>query len=432
MIKELKQSDFAAPIIEDLGMMRPSPTAKRVMRFVKLECTECRATFKLTVDNAKRRQEHKCPDCKLVPNVRDFKAEFLGLVKGTRVGRFNCANCAEEFEQSIVGGRSNAYGVCNTCRIATDSMIGEDGSFNLDAINKVLTYNKDTGVIYNTIRDRVVTLKDDGRIRLNNGVTFKATRLIFLMELGITLPDNVWFTYKDGNMTNSRLCNLGFTVRKPVNWKAVAVAKGDRAPVTIEKFKDNVLAAKAITREECKNVSGYSSIRRQGLLIQAFDELGIASTKTVWSLGLVKERALQYNTKAEFKRLDPKAYNYSVKYSGAHAEVTSHMIPSSNCDNDAIYIWRVIGEENLYKIGVTSVKLGCHRIEHVARRAGMEYEVVILQAVNGKATDIESLLLSSVDKYEFDRKFDGSTEFRLLSTSELTMMVDIIKSKGVI
>ena len=60
--KPLNPDDYATKVIKDLGMR---DLANRKMRYVELACSECGAGFELSCDNAKRRQEHLCPSCKV-------------------------------------------------------------------------------------------------------------------------------------------------------------------------------------------------------------------------------------------------------------------------------------------------------------------------------------------------------------------------------
>lgn len=105
-----------------------------------------------------------------------------------------------------------------------------------------------------------------------------------------------------------------------------------------------------------------------------------------------------------------------------------HMEWNSQSDNNVIYIWKVIGLDNVYKIGVTSSRLGSIRIEEVAKKGGgLQYDIKVIAAVVGKATDIETRLLSIGTKYTFTQSFNGCTEFRTLTDQELYTALEIIK-----
>ncbi len=100
-------------------------------------------------------------------------------------------------------------------------------------------------------------------------------------------------------------------------------------------------------------------------------------------------------------------------------------------DNDAIYIWRAVGQHHngcpVYKIGVTSSRLGLWRVERVANKAGFEFDLICCEPVTCKATDLERKLhiLGEDPGYT---GFDGATEFRALSDSALYAAITLICS----
>ena len=102
-------------------------------------------------------------------------------------------------------------------------------------------------------------------------------------------------------------------------------------------------------------------------------------------------------------------------------------------DNDTIYIWKAKDchhhGKQVYKIGITSARLGDERIKHVARKQGIEAEIITLTYVRGQATDIERRLhnLGEDPKYAGH----GGTEFRALSESELKLALEIISEAEV-
>ena len=104
----------------------------------------------------------------------------------------------------------------------------------------------------------------------------------------------------------------------------------------------------------------------------------------------------------------------------------AHMGDRRGTDNDTVYVWKAPGEyyngKPVYKLGITSERLGEQRIRQVNSGA----EIVILQAVTGKATDHEKILhiLGDDPKYVTG---DGRTEFRALSDSELNEAIQYIQ-----
>ena len=146
-----------------------------------------------------------------------------------------------------------------------------------------------------------------------------------------------------------------------------------------------------------------------------------------WNDEIAMKVALKYNSREDLKRGNSKAYEYIQKRSANRDKFYVHMEWNSQSDNNVIYIWKVIGLDNVYKIGVTSSRLGSIRIEEVAKGGGLQYDIKVIASVVGKATDIETRLLSIGTKYTFTQSFNGCTEFRTLTDQELYTVLEIIK-----
>lgn len=131
--------------------------------------------------------------------------------------------------------------------------------------------------------------------------------------------------------------------------------------------------------------------------------------------------AKKYNTVADWKRAEAGAYKRAREL-GYKTECIAHMEDRRPSDNDAIYCWKAVGltynGKQVYKVGVTSARLGNQRIQMVAAKARIEYEIVFLLGGFGCATDIEDeMLLIGDDPLYCD--MDGATEFRALSDEQL-------------
>lgn len=156
-----------------------------------------------------------------------------------------------------------------------------------------------------------------------------------------------------------------------------------------------------------------------------------------WDMTKLMTVAYNYTSQKNFIMEQPDAWDYA-KHLEVRELVIAHMEKDANkrkdignSDNDAVYIWkhpRPHPHKNVYKIGVTSSRLGKSRIINGAKSAktGMP-EIIINQKVNCKASDIEFELL----KMGYDPHysgFGGCTEFRVLDDEELEQAVDTIKN----
>jgi len=173
----------------------------------------------------------------------------------------------------------------------------------------------------------------------------------------------------------------------------------------------------------------YEKSRIEGWL----DEVcGHMVRKIKWTKELVAEEALKYQTRGEFCKGSRGAYNKAM-IEGWLDDVCSHMVPGvkgGSSDNDAVYIWKALGEEfngkPVYKIGITSARLEDVRINKVANASGFQAEIVILKKVDTAATSLEAEIhgLGEHPGYE---GFDGYSEFRAMNDDELALAVSFIE-----
>lgn len=171
----------------------------------------------------------------------------------------------------------------------------------------------------------------------------------------------------------------------------------------------------------------YNVCRKAGVLDELFaDNRGYSRFK--WTEEAVREEAKKYKTKREFER-DARGASASARKLGIIDELGLEEYPPS--DNDAIYIWRAVGQHYngnpIYKIGVTSARLGTQRIEQVAKDSGFEFDLICCEPVTCKATELERKLHILGEDPQL-AGFNGCTEFRALSDSALYAAVTLICS----
>jgi len=153
--------------------------------------------------------------------------------------------------------------------------------------------------------------------------------------------------------------------------------------------------------------------------------------KIKWTEDAVKNEALKYSWRTEFSKGCESAYQAATKNFPYLLDELFPEIDVRGSDNDCIYIWRVVGQFHhgvpIYKIGVTSSRLGHGRIIEVAKKAKMSFDIVCCEKTICKATDIERKLhcLGVSPRFE---KIDGKTEFRALTDSALYTAISIICS----
>ena len=138
--------------------------------------------------------------------------------------------------------------------------------------------------------------------------------------------------------------------------------------------------------------------------------------------------ALKYTNRRAFSIANSSAY-HGADTNGWLDEICAHMEFNPSSDSDVVYIWRAIGHEfnklPVYKFGTTSARLDDRRVSEVARKAEMQFEIVLLAEVTVHAAEleVELLKLGANPKY---RGFNGASEFRALTQEELKSAIELI------
>jgi hypothetical protein len=139
--------------------------------------------------------------------------------------------------------------------------------------------------------------------------------------------------------------------------------------------------------------------------------------------------ALKYTNRRAFSIANSSAY-HGADVNGWLDEICSHMDFNPSSDSDVVYIWRAVGHEfnklPVYKFGTTSARLNDRRVSEVARKAEMQFEIVLLTEVTVHAAEleVELLKLGASPKYH---GFNGASEFRALTEAELQSAIELIQ-----
>lgn len=187
----------------------------------------------------------------------------------------------------------------------------------------------------------------------------------------------------------------------------------------------SIEALKYNTRQDFRKGSPRAADRciDKGIMDEVCSHM--VSGRRVWFKENLIIEALKYSSVVDFKRGSQAAYNAAKKL-GLSDSICTHMIRGDfQSDNDALYIWNVIGT-NIYKIGITSVRLGVRRIVEVANSIGAEYKILKLIEVND-ATTLEKTLLSFGKPVEWgDEHFNGMSEFRHLGDADVATITSLL------
>jgi hypothetical protein len=191
--------------------------------------------------------------------------------------------------------------------------------------------------------------------------------------------------------------------------------------------RDSVVAeaSKYQSRQEFYYGSGgaYNAAKKLRILDDLFGYV-----RCQWDECSIRKESTKYKSRIEFCRGNGSAYATALK-----KEMMDELFPvtngKANSDKDTLYLWKAVGQtyngKQLFKIGVTSARLGDIRIVQVATASKFKYEKVVSKTLSGTAVSLEQKLLSFGESPQFTG-FVGCTEFRALSDSELSKILILI------
>jgi hypothetical protein len=80
-MRPLNPDDYPIKLIEDLGMLKPTPESAKAYRFALFECPSCGKSFRATTNNVKRKNHTVCnPTCDLYKMGPELTQEELKTV----------------------------------------------------------------------------------------------------------------------------------------------------------------------------------------------------------------------------------------------------------------------------------------------------------------------------------------------------------------
>ena len=198
-----------------------------------------------------------------------------------------------------------------------------------------------------------------------------------------------------------------------------------------------VEAKKYKTRIAFKNGShgAYQAACTRGILDDVCTHM--ETLLTDWTDEVLAAEAAKYETRGAFKEGNPNAYGAAIRR-GILDSICAQMESGlGSGDNDTVYMWRAANEwfngKPVYKIGVTSWRLGDKRIQQVARDSGFHPNLCFrIQVAPGTATEIEAELLATFGEQVNYEKFNGSSEFRAFTVDEAVEIGNLVKAHEVI
>ena len=175
-----------------------------------------------------------------------------------------------------------------------------------------------------------------------------------------------------------------------------------------------------------ESAGAYYAAQRNGWIDECCTHMVRSRKKPgYWTKSRCAEDAKRFSHRFQWQQESSSAYS-TAKRKGWLDECCAHMCtPESRTGtaNDVVYVWRDAGTD-LYKIGVTSDRIGERRIGNCSGKNDMDPRIVFMLKVPD-ARAVESKLLELGTDPELDSSIDGYTEFRRLTDAELGQAVSI-------
>lgn len=192
----------------------------------------------------------------------------------------------------------------------------------------------------------------------------------------------------------------------------------------VDKVKIEALKYTSRSDFQRSSIGAWDASKRLGIREEVCSHMIRPNIK--WTEDAIREEALKYTVREELKKCNKSAYNKASGL-GILVSVCAHMENGLKCDDDSLYLWQVPGTD-IYKIGVTSARLGIERIKKVSSALGKGFNIVKHIVGVSNAAAIETKMLKIGRPVFFSSVFTGSTEFRTLTQKELMQLKNVFDS----
>ena len=170
--------------------------------------------------------------------------------------------------------------------------------------------------------------------------------------------------------------------------------------------------------------SAYRASHRSGIIDDVCAHMDFQ--RIYWTDEMLCDEAKKFQTRGKFQKGSASAYR-SAYLQGLLDKTCSHMQSGRvGGDNNMVYIWQV-GSLPIYKVGVTSARLGSLRMDQVADVLGFKPNLIKLHKTKkGEARAIEAHLLEIGNQLNWEQPFNGHTEFRRWTSKHLEEALSLL------
>ena len=205
--------------------------------------------------------------------------------------------------------------------------------------------------------------------------------------------------------------------------KAPVVRKSSKWNETSIRREASKYASRVAFQENCR--SAYKAARRLGIVDSVTSHM--TRRGVLWNLETIRSEALLYETRLDF-HIGSQGACQAARNLGIFEDVCAHMKSVRLCDDDVFYIWKAVDlGSNVYKIGITSSRLGVKRIIEVSKSFKTRFEIIAFQLTKGSAKLIEKALLEHFcNTAEVPSYLTGYSEFRILSDVQISSILRVL------
>ena len=193
---------------------------------------------------------------------------------------------------------------------------------------------------------------------------------------------------------------------------------------TLEKLQNEAIKYTKRSAFQKGSKTAYNTAQRKNLLdiickhMEAFNINGDRNPNFKWSLDILKQEALKYNSKSEFKDKNPKAY-HAAWYSDVLDEICSHM-------KNLLHYWtdEELAKEALKHKSRTKFEEKSGSAYLTACRRGLIDEICVHAPKNEKKSYVQKEIFDFINSFYPDTVYDTR---KVISPLELDIYIPSLK-----
>lgn len=197
----------------------------------------------------------------------------------------------------------------------------------------------------------------------------------------------------------------------------------------ITKEASSLLASECFNRNEfrLKYSAHYYKSLKENWIIEFFPKK-FMRPEECWTKETLLKESVKYNTRNSFKWGSWNAY-HAARRKPYFEEICAHMYTISKSDKNVVYLLKLEGYQDIYKIGITSQRCLKRRVAELKYNSKITMSPVLwINCMFAEEAEKEALMYgTSTDEIKFR---GGYSEIRKLSHTELNNVTKLLCSWG--